>query len=58
MRLLSGEGSMMFVSYVRFFGLWLPLLLGVMAFTHPSVGQTITGQAWSSSELKSTGQRP
>ena len=44
MRLLSGEGSMMFVSYVRFFGLWLPLLLGVMAFAHPSMGQTITGR--------------
>jgi hypothetical protein len=25
-------------------GLWLPLLLGVMAFAHPSMGQTITGR--------------
>ena len=24
--------------------LWLPLLLGVMAFAHPSMGQTITGR--------------
>jgi endonuclease YncB( thermonuclease family) len=25
-------------------GLWLPLLLGVMAFAHPAMGQTITGR--------------
>jgi hypothetical protein len=37
--------------------LWLPLLLGVMAFAHPSMGQTITGRVVGVSDGDSLKQR-
>ena len=37
--------------------LWLPLLLGVMAFAHPSMGQAITGRVVGVSDGDSLKQR-
>ena len=51
------NGSAMVPAPLHPFCFWLPLLIGVMAFAHPSVGQTITGRVVGVSDGDSLKQR-